>query len=171
MVHTSGTIPLSVLKKTSSNYGVIYPLQTLSKDRPVNMASVPICIEANSKANESILKGIARSISKKIYCFDSEQREFLHLAAVFAGNFTNHMYSIAEHLLAEHKLPFKLLLPLIRETAEKIKSGNSPASVQTGPAIREDMEIMKSHQKLLKNEKSLAKIYRLISENIIRNKP
>jgi len=170
VLHTSGTLPLSVLKKASSSYGVIYPLQTLSKDRVLNMATVPICVEANTAGNQKIVAGLAKSISKKVFLLDSRQRAILHLAAIFAGNFTNHMYSIAEHLLSENQLPFGLLKPLIRETAEKIKEGHLPASVQTGPAARKDFEIMKTHLKMLSGEKNLATIYRLVSENIMRNK-
>lgn len=169
VVHTSGSLPLKILKTVSSNYGVLYPLQTLSKNKTVDFSSVPLCIEANTKSNEKRLLAIAGSVSKHVHLVDSEKRKILHLAAVFACNFTNHMYALAEKLLRKNKLPFELLLPLIHETADKIKQA-SPSKMQTGPAIRNDESVMKAHMILLSKQKRMKKIYKLMSQSIIKNK-
>lgn len=169
VVHTSGSLPLKTLKSVSSNYGVLYPLQTLSKNKIIDFSSVPLCIEANTKVNEKKLLAIAGSISKQVHLVDSEKRKVLHLAAVFACNFTNHMYALAEKLLRKNKLPFELLLPLIYETADKIKHA-SPSKMQTGPAIRNDKSIMKAHMILLSKQKKMKKIYKLMSQSIMKNK-
>lgn len=169
VVHTSGSLPLKILKTVSANFGVLYPLQTLSKNKIVDFSSVPLCIEANTKVNEKKLQTIAYSISKHVHLVDSEKRKVLHLAAVFACNFTNHMYALAEKLLRKNKLPFELLLPLIQETADKIKQA-SPSIMQTGPAIRNDKSIMKAHMILLSKQKRIKKIYKLMSQSIMKNK-
>lgn len=169
VVHTSGSLPLKILKTVSSHYGVLYPLQTLSKNKIIDFSSVPLCIEANTKANEKKLLAIAGSVSKQVHLVDSEKRKVLHLAAVFACNFTNHMYALAEKLLGRNKISFELLLPLIYETANKIKQA-SPSKMQTGPAIRNDKSIMKAHIILLSKQKRMKKIYKLMSQSIMKNK-
>ncbi len=167
IVHTSGTLPISVLKGVSSNFGVLYPLQTLSKNKLLNFTTVPLCIEGNTAANEQRIRKVARSVSGHVHTVPSEQRKVLHLAAVFAGNFSNHMYVIAEQILREHHLPFELLLPLIRETSDKVNYG-SPRELQTGPAIRNDRVVMNAHLKMLSSEKELKNLYRAISQHILR---
>lgn len=168
LVHTSGTLDITILSKSALNFGVIYPLQTLSKNIPVNMRKVPLCIEANNKKNEKILLSMAKKISNQVYLIDSEKRKILHLSAVFASNFTNLLYSIAEDLLKQYDLPFDLLKPLIRETTDKIML-NKPAEVQTGPAIRNDLLIIKKHLQKLKFNKEYQKIYKILSEAIRNN--
>jgi predicted short-subunit dehydrogenase-like oxidoreductase (DUF2520 family) len=165
VVHTSGSLPMNILKRVSSNYGVLYPLQTLSKSKTISFSTVPLCIEANTKANEKQLNTIAHAISKQVHSVNSEKRKVLHLAAVFACNFTNHMYAIANKLLGKNKLPFELLLPLIQETADKVKHG-SPVQMQTGPAARNDKSIMKMHLNMLSKEKRTKKLYKSISQSI-----
>lgn len=169
IVHTSGSVNASVLKKVSLNYGVFYPLQTISKNRSVNFREVPVCIEYSNSTTEKLLFALASSLSDKVYKINSSQRKMIHLAAVFACNFTNQMYAIGEELLKENELSFEILKPLIAETAEKIKN-NKPSLVQTGPAVREDKKTMKEHLKLLKDKRSLQKLYRLVSEEIIKTK-
>ncbi|HKM94654.1 MAG TPA: DUF2520 domain-containing protein [Prolixibacteraceae bacterium] len=165
IAHTAGSIPMSELSKFSENYGVFYPLQTFSKFRDVNFSKIPFCIEANNKENEDTLVELASIISKDVRLIDSLQRKQLHLAAVFANNFTNHMYSIASELIDDKEIPFDILLPLINETASKIKN-MTPRAAQTGPALRLDKNIMQEHLNMLSGKPRLKKIYTQLSENI-----
>lgn len=167
VVHTSGTVDAAVLKTCSKNYGVFYPLQTFSKDKPVDFKNIPVCIESNNKTSARLLERVARSITTNVQEVSSEQRKVLHLAAVFACNFSNHMYTIASEILLKHQLSFDLLKPLIAETADKVQ-GNDPAEMQTGPAKRKDTKTMKAHLKLLNKDKELKTIYKLISKHINR---
>jgi predicted short-subunit dehydrogenase-like oxidoreductase (DUF2520 family) len=165
IVHTSGTVEMTVLKGSSTHYGVFYPLQTFSKDKEIDFKNVPVCIEANNKSTATSLEYFAKSISKNVQKINSEQRKILHVAAVFACNFSNHLYTIADSILAKHRLPFDLLKPLILETADKIRL-NDPAKMQTGPAIRKDVKTMNAHLKLLSTDKKLKAIYKLMSDHI-----
>ncbi|HEX8516528.1 MAG TPA: Rossmann-like and DUF2520 domain-containing protein [Bacteroidia bacterium] len=164
VVHTSGSISIDILKKCSKNYGVFYPLQTFTKGKNINFREVPICIEGNNKVTSTTLQYFAKSISGNVQIIDSQQRQIIHLAAVFACNFSNHMYAIAEEILKKNKLSLDILKPLIAETAEKIKT-HAPADVQTGPAVRGDKKVMKGHLKILKDKK-LKNIYKIISTDI-----
>jgi len=143
VVHTSGSVPMAVLSHCP-RYGVLYPLQTFSKDRNLAMDSVPFCLEAHDKRDLQLLKKLAGRISGKVYEVDSQQRKALHLAAVFVNNFTNHLYHIGKEICDEKGLPFAILQPLIEETADKIKQ-LSPYEAQTGPARRADSETMATH--------------------------
>jgi len=165
VIHTSGSVSMEVLQKSSKNYGAFYPLQTFSKEKQSNFKTIPICIEANNNNTSTTLQYFAKSISSNVKRVNSEQRKKIHLAAVFACNFSNHMYAIAEQLLAKDKLSLDLLKPLIEETANKIKE-NKPSKVQTGPAIRKDKNTMDAHLKMLSKEKDLKKMYELISKSI-----
>jgi predicted short-subunit dehydrogenase-like oxidoreductase (DUF2520 family) len=169
VVHTSGSVSIDVLKNVSKNYGVLYPLQTFSKGKAINFRKVPLCVEANNKSTAISLEYFAKSISSKVQKVNSEQRQVIHLAAVFACNFSNHMYAIADDILKKNKLSFDILKPLIEETADKIKN-NTPAKMQTGPAIRGDKKTMEGHLKLLGYDKKLKEIYKLVSESIIESK-
>lgn len=165
VLHTSGSVSINVLKKTSSNYGVLYPLQTFSKSKKVNFKTIPICVEANNAKTKINITYFAKSISQKVYQLNSQQRLQLHLAAVFACNFSNHMYVLAESILKEHKLSLDILKPLIKETADKIET-ESPLFMQTGPAVRGDKKTMEAHLKLLSKNKNRKAIYTLLSESI-----
>lgn len=167
VVHTSGSRSLGVLKGVSSNTGVFYPLQTFSKNRQADFRKIPVCIEANTGNNAGMLYRLARAVTGKVYFFDSETRKALHLSAVFACNFTNYLYSVAESLLAEHDIPFEILVPLIEETAAKAAE-HAPSSVQTGPAMRRDKRIIDEHLRMLEGDPSLSELYRKISEMIIK---
>lgn len=167
IVHTSGSIPITVFEQTGfNNYGIFYPLQTFSKLKAINLLDVPFCIEANEQ--EDILVELANKLSNSVHRVDSEQRKKLHLAAVFACNFTNHMYAIAEDLCLKNNVNFNILKPLIRETAEKITL-NHAKDVQTGPAKRKDEKIIENHIEQLSDSKSYQDIYKLITESIINN--
>jgi predicted short-subunit dehydrogenase-like oxidoreductase (DUF2520 family) len=165
IVHTSGSVPISVFESFCSNYGVFYPLQTFSKETSLDFKGIPILIEANTKENHSMLEKLAALLSEKILSVSSEERLWIHLAAVFANNFVNHFYYIAGQLLKDHDLDFNLLKPLILETATKAVL-NSPGAGQTGPAVRKDNQVMELHLKILSQYPEWERLYQLISENI-----
>jgi len=169
VAHTSGSVSMDVLKKASKNYGVFYPLLTFTKDKKVDFKTVPICLEGSNKATSTTLQYFAKSISSNVQTINSDQRKMIHLAAVFACNFSNHMYAIADEILKKNKLSLDILKPLIEETALKIRD-KSPAKVQTGPAVRGDKKTMEGHLKMLSGDKKLKEIYKLVSATISKSK-
>lgn len=165
-VHTSGSISMNVFEELNfKNYGIFYPLQTFSKDKSINISEVPFCLEANSDPTLQLISNIAGSISNSINYINSEQREVLHLAAVFACNFSNNMYQIAHGITTENNISFDILKPLILETASKITT-ITPQEAQTGPALRNDQNTLNKHIKKLENKPDLKEIYKLISNHI-----
>ncbi len=169
IVHTSGTSEIEILKNTSGNYGVFYPLQTFTKTKNVDFKNIPVCIEANNKTNLYLLSILAKSISDDVKEITSEQRIILHVAAVFACNFSNYLYTIADEILEEHNLSFDLIKPLIQETAEKIQT-HKPSYAQTGPAKREDYQTIETHLKALSKFPEFKDIYEILSKKIINHK-
>ena len=167
IVHTSGSYPMEILKNSSSNYGVLYPLQTFSKNRKIDFEFVPICIEANNLENQEKLINLGNLLSKDIRVFNSEERKIIHCSAVFACNFSNFMYIIAENILKKHNISFDILKTLINETTNKINV-HSPLDVHTGPAKRKDFEIIENHLKLLDEYPDYKEIYDLLSKKIIK---
>lgn len=167
VAHTSGSVDMNVLKNHAVNFGVFYPLQTFHKEKELNIKEVPFCIEGNNEASEKALSELAKTISGNIHFVNSENRKVLHVAAVFACNFTNHFYVIAEKILSEKNLSLDILRPLIKETALQVME-KSPLQLQTGPAIRGDEKILQQHLNYLENKPELAELYKLISENIKR---
>jgi len=167
VVHTAGSVSLDVLKKYSDRCGVFYPLQTFSRLREVDFSDIPICLEGCSAAIVTELKELAGRITKSVYEIDSAGRRTLHLAAVFACNFVNHLYYVSDRLLGEQGLPFDLLKPLIRETASKIMD-MGPYDAQTGPARRNDEVAMASHLQLLKDQPDRSETYRLLTTRIVQ---
>jgi len=165
VVHTSGSLDIGLLSAFSRNYGAFYPLQTFSKQKPVDFSTVPICIEANSQENLAKLEMLAKTISGKVFHVNSEKRRQLHLAAVFVCNFVNHLYTIGEELLSEQHLDFDLLKSLIRETADKVIQF-PPHLVQTGPAVRGVQHILDQHEKMLESHPEWQKLYNLLSTDI-----
>jgi predicted short-subunit dehydrogenase-like oxidoreductase (DUF2520 family) len=168
-VHTSGSVPLETLSGISSNIGVFYPVQTLSFGKKVDFRHVPVCLEANDEENFSRLESLAQKISGKTYRLDSHQRSVLHMAAVFACNFTFHMYTLAADILKAEDIEPGILHSLIEETANKAVNVK-PGTGQTGPAAREDMKVIEKHLELLKDNQQYADIYKLITDSIIRYK-
>ena len=166
IVHTSGSTEMNVLS-IHKNFGVLYPLQTLTKDKLCNFKKIPICIEGNNDVSKKKLEKLVKIIGSKYYHIDSKQRLSLHVSAVFACNFTNYLFSIAYDICTENKMPFEILFPLIRETIEKIEK-NNPSKIQTGPAIRKDMNTIKKHLNFIKSKNS-KKIYSILTEGIISN--
>lgn len=166
--HTAGSMPMDIfLKHGFRNYGVLYPMQTFSKQKNVEFRDIPFFIEASDDENLETLRAVASSLSGKVIVADSAARKALHISAVFACNFANHMYDISAHLLARHNIPFDVMLPLVDETAAKVHSV-LPHNAQTGPAVRNDINVMDSHLSMLEDEPELQEIYRIISKNINR---
>jgi len=168
LVHCSGSLHLSVLKEYSENTGVLYPLQTFSKKRLVNFKAIPVFVEANTESNEQKLLAVANHISDKVTHLNSENRKALHIAAVFACNFANHMYSLAAQFLESKEIDFEVLRPLILETAEKVQE-LQPKDAQTGPAIRFDENIINAHLNELKDKPDLQELYNSISKSIFEH--
>jgi predicted short-subunit dehydrogenase-like oxidoreductase (DUF2520 family) len=167
LVHTSGSQPLSILDySAAANTGVFYPLQTFTKTRPIDFKNVPLFIEASDAVAEKKLTTIASALTSKYKKISSEERKGLHVAAVFASNFPNHMLRISKMLMDERGLNFEWLKPVILETINKALAVG-PEYSQTGPAVRGDLEILDEHMKYLKRDKALAKIYEIISQDII----
>lgn len=165
IVHTSGSTPLSVFDGYFKNYGVLYPLQTFTKNRSIDFSLVPFFIEANSDKNLEKIYLLAKGISDRVVTADSATRLKLHIAAVFACNFTNYMYCLAEDILKKNNIDYSLLHPLILETALKALD-MKPALAQTGPAVRKNRNVIKKHLEILENEPYLKKIYALLTESI-----
>ncbi len=167
IAHTSGFSSIEVLS-SAKHFGVFYPLQTFTKNKEIDLSDVPFCIEGNNQEIEALLKELAGKLSKDVQYINSEDRRYLHLAAVMVNNFTNHLYHIAGDILKEKGISLDLLLPLIRETANKIKT-LGPEQAQTGPAKRNDTSTISEHEKMLSNLPEYRELYHLISMQI-RNK-
>ncbi len=165
IVHTSGATGINIFRNEIENFGVFYPLQTFSKNRNVDFNQVPVCIEANNLSSLEFLKTLASKLGDRIFEINSEERKSLHLAAVFACNFSNHLYALAADVLEEKNLDFDLLRPLITETSVKVMD-SLPADVQTGPAIRFDESTIKDHLALLKHSADLKEIYQRLTDSI-----
>ena len=166
VVHTSGSIGLNVFEEKFSNHGVFYPLQTFNKDVDMDVSEIPFCIEGNSLKFENKLVEIAKALSCNVVKMNSHQIKKLHIAAVFACNFSNHMYSIANDMLEKNNIDFKILLPLIKKTITNLEKEN-PRQVQTGPAKRKDIAVIQEHLDTIKEEE-IRDLYQKISAHIIK---
>ena len=164
-LHTAGSMPMSVFKGMAQHYGVLYPMQTFSKQREVDFSIIPCFVEANDEFAQKQIEGLAREISGRVYQLSSEDRKYLHLSAVFACNFANHCYAISQDLLEEHGIPFDVMLPLINETAAKVHE-MKPKDAQTGPAVRYDENVIDKQSKLLENHPHFKKVYDSMSKSI-----
>ena len=162
-VHTSGSLSQNILAPFAEQYGVFYPYQTISRDNLYQ--NIPICIEASNHSFEFHLFQWANAIFSVVYKVNEKQRFSMHMAAVFANNFTNAMYGIAYNIFKENNLDWALIFPLLENTLEKVKN-NNPTLVQTGPARRGDISIMEKHCNTLKDEE-LRNLYRLVSKIIM----
>ncbi|MEO7924536.1 MAG: Rossmann-like and DUF2520 domain-containing protein [Chitinophagaceae bacterium] len=169
VAHTAASVPQDVLKKVTAHYGVFYPLQSLRKDMDI-LPDIPVSIDGVDEKTKKILEQLAHSISaEKVVEAGDDERLKLHVAAVVVSNFVNHLYSLAEGYCRKEGLDFKQLLPLIEETASRLKD-TSPKQVQTGPATRHDAETIQKHLELLKNHPQLKNIYVLLTESIQQSK-
>ncbi len=168
LAHTSGTQAMDILdnQELTKNIGVFYPLQTFTKNKEVDFTTIPICIEAKNQATLDALGEIATSLSKEVYVLDSQQRQALHVAAVMACNFTNHLFAIAKEILDDKEMDFEMLFPLIKETIDKAMKMN-PKDAQTGPAKRGDTKIIEKHLSYLEKYPKYQAVYQAITESII----
>ena len=163
-LHTSGSKPIELFKGKRRHYGVMWPMQSFSKQLQVDFSEVPLFIEASSTTAMKSLQRFASTLSHTVMQADSKRRARLHLASVFACNFSNHMWTLAAEVLDEADLPFEVLKPLIRTTVAKLDT-LSPAESQTGPAARADEQVMSQQAAMLTGDKQT--IYRLLSQSII----
>ncbi len=163
-IHTAGSVPMKIFEGYAHHYGVLYPMQTFSKGRKVDFRKIPCFIEAQDETAMSVVSTLANTISKHVRAVDSDKRRYLHLAAVFACNLTNHCYRLAEKTLQEQGLDFSLYAPLIEETANKVAT-MSPRDAQTGPMVRYDTGVMERQKSLIKDERT-KQIYQIMADSI-----
>ncbi len=163
IVHTSGAMSKEVLNKFS-NYGVLYPLQSLRKEMET-LPAIPFFIDANSVQNKDTLQQLALSTGNTVQVASDEERLRYHIAAVLCSNFTNHLYTLTQQFCDEEKIMFSALLPLINETALRL-SYFQAAQMQTGPAIRHDELTIQKHLEVLQSYPHIDKLYRLLTQSI-----
>lgn len=166
IAHTSGAVPSLPIVEKAGSTGVFYPLQSFNKERELNLETVPFLITAQKKETADKLMVLAKKLSAKTVLISDQERLTLHLAAVFANNFTNHLLNIAEQIAENNELDFDLLLPLIEETLTRIRH-TKPSLVQTGPASRNDLVIIQKHLEILKNNPTWSAVYSLLSQSIM----
>ena len=164
VVHTAGSVSKEVLKNVSTNYGVLYPLQSLRQGKTVPH-EVPFLVDGNTADDLALIKDFASSLSDRVEVADDLMRKKLHLAAVIVNNFTNHLYALAEKYCEKEHLSFDLLHPLILETADRLKLQSAKDS-QTGPALRNDQVTIAEHEQLLEKYPEVKKIYELMTKSI-----
>ena len=169
IVHTSGSTDIEKLTKVHARAGVFYPLQTFSLEREIDWYSTPLFIEATHLTDLITLLQLANELSQRVYQYNSAQRLSLHLAAVFACNFSNYCYDMAKQIVDAKQVDFSLLYPLIIETAQKALQAE-PRNMQTGPAMRGDANIIAMHAQMLKQDQrpDLQAAYHLLSEQILK---
>lgn len=165
MIHTAGSMPMSCFEGMAVHYGVLYPMQTFSKQREVDFRSIPCFIEGNDSLAKQNIRALAESISGRVYEMSSDDRRFLHLAAVWACNFTNHCYEVSAEILRKHDVPFDVMLPLIDETAAKVH-GMGPIDAQTGPAVRFDDNVIRAQAAMMRDNPILKDLYERMSMSI-----
>lgn len=165
-LHTSGSVGMEALAPLSDRYGVFYPLQTFSKGVDIDVSRVPLFIEGCDESVEAEIRSLGAQVFANVYHADSNTRRMMHISAVFACNFTNHLWTIAAEILQKEGLPFEVLQPLLEETVKKAFAV-SPEKGQTGPAVRGDRAIIDKHLSMLSGQPE--KIYSLLSESIIRH--
>ncbi|MEO6166987.1 MAG: Rossmann-like and DUF2520 domain-containing protein [Chitinophagales bacterium] len=170
IAHTSGSMPGNVMKSVTDNFGIFYPLQTLSRNVSVDFSMIPICVDASNDKTLKVLRALGATLTSKIIEVNDDQRFAIHVAAVFANNFTNHLFSISQMILEQSGLSFEIFKPLINETVRKIQN-HDPLNVQTGPAIRNDDHTIARHLEFLKNDGRFLEIYKVLTEDIQRWKP
>ena len=165
VVHTSGSVGINQ-PDDKNHRGVFYPLQTFSKNKEVDFSRIPICLESERESDYKILEELALAISPLTYSISSQQRQALHVAAVFVKNFTNHLYALGSDICNENNIPFDILKPLIQETSEKINM-LTPAEAQTGPARRNDQKTIQRHLNFI-TDANQKELYTLLTQSIQR---
>ena len=164
-LHTAGSMPMSCFEGKALRYGVFYPMQTFSKTKDVDFERIPVFIEGNSIETEDVIRSLANKLTQRVIRLSSADRKYLHLAAVWACNFTNYCYTVASDILSEHDIPFDVMLPLINETTEKIQN-ICPKAAQTGPAVRGDKNVMSQQLELMSDREDLQELYKMLSKGI-----
>lgn len=164
-IHTAGSMPMDIFRSHASHYGVLYPMQTFSKEREVDFSTIPIFVEWSDELSHVTILSLSKSVSRRVINLSSADRKYLHLSAVWACNFVNHCYDVASCILEAHNLPFDVMLPLIDETARKVHV-LMPSEAQTGPAVRYDENVINAQAELLKDDPTLQKLYLLMSKSI-----
>ena len=165
IAHTAASVPKEALKNVSAHYGVFYPLQSLRKEM-TRLPETPVYFDGSDEITKRKLEALAHSVAgEKVQVADDGDRLKLHVAAVLVSNFTNHLYTLAADYCSKEGLDFKQLLPLIEETALRIKS-IAPKEAQTGPAVRHDRDTIHKHLELLKGHPHLKDIYQALTESI-----
>lgn len=164
-LHTAGSMSMSCFEGKALRYGVFYPMQTFSKTKDVDFERIPVFIESNSVEMEDVIRSLANKLTQRVIRLSSADRKYLHLAAVWACNFTNYCYTVASDILGEHGIPFDVMLPLINETTEKIQK-ISPKEAQTGPAVRGDRNVMSKQLELMNGKEDLQELYKMLSKGI-----
>ena len=165
VAHCSASVEMEVLQHCTENFGVFYPLQSFTRNVAIDFTHIPILIEGVNEKTITVLKEIASSLSEEVLQVNQQQRLAVHVAAVFANNFSNHLFSVAEEILNKENISYKILLPLIEETVRKVKE-HSPSQIQTGPAIREDEKTIAKHLDYLSSNEELQKLYALLTVKI-----
>lgn len=165
--HTAGSMPMDVFQGMALHYGVMYPMQSFSKNKEVDFKEIPCFVEGNDDYSTKCITDVCKEISDHVTYLSSEDRIYLHLSAVFACNFVNHCYDIASDILSKHNIPFDVLLPLIDETAHKVHT-MSPHEAQTGPAVRYDENVIRKQSALLRDNPLVKDLYERFSLNIHR---
>ncbi|MCE2962733.1 MAG: Rossmann-like and DUF2520 domain-containing protein [Chitinophagales bacterium] len=166
IVHTSGNRSMDLLKDCSTNYGVFYPIQSFTKNIPINFKKVPLILEASNDEAQEMLVDFSRTISNQVILMNELDRQKLNVAGVFVNNFTNYIYSLAHDYLSKEGIDFNIVQPLIQNTVDKLVLGN-PQDMQTGPAVRNDLDTIQAHTKLLENYPQLKEIYQEVTQSII----
>jgi predicted short-subunit dehydrogenase-like oxidoreductase (DUF2520 family) len=166
ILHTAGSVPKDVLKDISHNYGVLYPLQSLRKEMEYH-TDIPFLIDGNSADTLTLVEDFAKTLSTNVTKTTDDERLKLHVAAVVVSNFTNHLYALAEDFCKKENVDFALLTPLIKETAERV-ANFSPATVQTGPAVRKDIYTIDKHLRVLSNHPQLKYMYIKLTDSIMK---
>lgn len=169
VLHTAGSLPMTAIASTSNHYGVLYPMQTFSKDKAMDFNSVTCFLEGSDAVAENAARMLGETLGSKCVALSSEDRQFLHLAAVFACNFSNHMYTLAYELLEHRGINPNCMQPLIAETVAKLTQMH-PREGQTGPAQRADSNVMNKHLLALADTPDIQELYHLISLSIIKRK-
>lgn len=164
VVHTAGSVPMDVLSGCSTNYGVLYPLQSLRKEMK-SIPEIPFLIEGNTADDLCLIEELASDLSNTVVKMNSEDRMRLHIGAVMVSNFTNYLYARTAEYYKDQKLDFRLLLPLMKESVSRLEYVD-PVEMQTGPAVRNDQPTIQKHLRLLSDKKDLAELYKRFSEEI-----
>ncbi len=166
-LHTAGSMPMSIFEGKVERYGVLYPMQSFSKQKEVDFSEIPCFVEGSDEQTLGQIEELALMLSRKVYRLNSADRKYLHLSAVFACNFVNHCYAISQDILERCGLPFDVMLPLVEETAAKVHSVK-PLDAQTGPAVRYDENVIGAQSRLLEQYPEWQVIYDKMSEDIHR---